>query len=256
MRKRILAIFLSLFMILGILPTTAWASKTFTVTIQAVIVDENGNWQSTNALPSKNFSGITPSGSSYNGDWQWSSDGNGGYIMVSDGHSTNVNAFGKLKHPTVLWDYDTSEYEFIGIGKNSYATEPAYDINQTTLNSSYFFENLSFTFTNATEWRTYIFREKGTTPTTPPEAPSDDDLEDILGDSMVTVDCINQQADHASITYGLLDGSFTVGRVTGSSSYTCDITVNAEKYVTEYNTTYSGHTLAEGENENKTIQLK
>lgn len=163
MRKRILATVLSLFMILGIMPTTAWAAKTFTVTIQAVIVDENGRWQSTNALPSKNFSGKTPSGSSYNSDWQWSSDGSG-YKMVSDGSGTNVNAFGTLKHPTALWDYDTSEYEFIGIGKYSYATDPAFDIDQTILNSSYRFENLSFTFTNATEWRTYIFREKGTTP--------------------------------------------------------------------------------------------
>ena len=246
MRKRILAIFLSLFMILGILPTTAWAAKTFTVTIQAVIVNENGGWQSTNALPSKNFSETTPSGSSYNGDWQWSSDGNG-YKMVSDGFGTNVNAFGKLKHPTALWDYDTSEYEFIGIGKYSYATDPAFDIDQTILNSSYRFENLSFTFTNATEWRTYIFREKGTTPTTPPEAPDDDDLNDILDNSVVTVDCTNSDASHDDKTYGLIKDGYTLpSAVTGNATdgWTYVITLVPSAYVAQYNTDIApGHTL-------------
>ena len=117
MRRRLLAIVLVVLMIIGTLPIPSMAADTFTCTIQAVVVDENGRWVSTNELTSKNFSGQVPSGSAYNGPWTWTPD-NGGYTMVSDGHSTEVNAFGHLKHPSTLWEYDSSEYKFIGIFRN------------------------------------------------------------------------------------------------------------------------------------------
>ena len=167
MRRRLLAIVLVVLMIIGTLPIPSMAADTFTCTIQAVVVDENGRWVSTNELTSKNFSGQVASGSAYNGPWTWTPD-NGGYTMVSDGHSTEVNAFGHLKHPSTLWEYDSSEYKFIGIGVNSYATEPEYDISETTLNSVYWFERQSFVFAPGTTWRTYIFQQKA--PETPDPA--------------------------------------------------------------------------------------
>ena len=60
----------------------------------------------------------------------------------------------------------------------------------------------------------------------------------------VVVDCTNDVMNHADATYGLLDGSYTVN-VTGTyPTVTGTITVNADKYVAEYNKTNAGHTLS------------
>ena len=172
MRRRLAALFLSLCLIIGILPVTVFANPTtYEYEIQAVIADEDGRWVSTNALPSKDFSGTTDSGSSYNEDWQWTPTG-GGYTITSEA-DTHVNAFGKLKHPTALWEYDSDEYKFIGIGQNSYSTTPAYNISETNLNSSYLFEKLSFSFSTRTGVRTYIFQQQ----VPEPEKPSVDSLQ-------------------------------------------------------------------------------
>ena len=84
-----------------------------------------------------------------------------------------------------------------------------------------------------------------------PDAPENEDLmgdpenpEDpgILGDEAVKVQCENS---HAPETYAVLSGSYEIGAVTpqADGSYTCDITIKAEKYVQEYNTVYPSHTL-------------
>lgn len=84
-----------------------------------------------------------------------------------------------------------------------------------------------------------------------PDAPENEDLmgdpenpEDpgILGDEAVKVQCENS---HAPETYAVLPGSYEIGAVTpqADGSYTCDITIKAEKYVQEYNTVYLSHTL-------------
>lgn len=87
-----------------------------------------------------------------------------------------------------------------------------------------------------------------------PSKPNEEDIKNLLGE--VTVDCINSSVDHADQTYSLLDGSFTVGDVQGSAgSYTCTVTVNAAKYVDEYNKTISGHTLSTTDTTPKSITL-
>ncbi len=84
-----------------------------------------------------------------------------------------------------------------------------------------------------------------------PDAPENEDLmgdpenpEDpgILGDEAVMVRCKNS---HDPETYAVLPGSYEIGAVTpqADGSYTCDITIEAEKYVQEYNTVYPSHTL-------------
>ena len=96
---------------------------------------------------------------------------------------------------------------------------------------------------------------KDTTPTAPTK-PSGDDIKNLLGDDVVTVDCINTSVNHADRTYPLLDDSFTVGDVQGSAgSYTCTVTVNAEKYVDKYNETFSGHSLSTTDTTPKFITL-
>lgn len=89
-----------------------------------------------------------------------------------------------------------------------------------------------------------------------PSKPNEEGIQFLLGDNVVKVDCINTSVDHADQTYPLLDGSFTVGDVQGSAgSYTCTVTVNAAKYVGEYNQTISGHSLSTTDTTPKSITL-
>ena len=90
-----------------------------------------------------------------------------------------------------------------------------------------------------------------------PSKPNEENIQFLLGDNVVKVDCINSSVDHADKTYSLLDGSFTVGDVQGSAgSYTCTVTVKAEKYVDKYNNqTIPGHTLSTTDTNQKSITL-
>ena len=45
--------------------------------VQATVVDANGRWKSTNALPTKKFNGTTMHGTSYESIWKWTPNGNG-----------------------------------------------------------------------------------------------------------------------------------------------------------------------------------
>ena len=77
---------------------------------------------------------------------------------------------------------------------------------------------------------------------------------DLLKGDAVKVHCSTPNSGHADVTYPLMDGSFTVGDVQGSSgNYTCVVTVQAAQYVTAYG---NGHTLAGANESPKTITLK
>ena len=251
MKKKWLSIILCLTLLVGLLPAYALAASTFKVTIQAVIVDANGNWVSTNALPSKGFSGTTPNGTSYEQPWQWQPNGNG-YIMTSTVNS-NVNAFGGLKYPTKLWEYDPSELTFLGIGKNASGTEVIYSQN---VNSEYLFENRNeYLFSNKTEWRTYIFQQKAAAPS----VPGDKTVQDLLANNAVTIDCINSAAPHANKTYGLLSGGYSIGSLQGNaaSGYTVGVTVAPRVYVNQYSSDLGvAHALSPSNQGNKTITLE
>ena len=169
MKKRLLSVLMVLCMVLTLLPVSAFAGNgsygNYEVTVQAVIRDSDGHWVSTNALTSKNFNGTTVAGSSGGGSegkWQWTPSG-GGYILTATLNS-HANAWGGLKYPTALWEYDTDELEFVGIGKNSYATEVAYPDD---VNSSFLFERNSYLLANSEGggwYRTYIFEQKAPEP--------------------------------------------------------------------------------------------
>ena len=114
----------------------------------------------------------------------------------------------------------------------------------------------------------------------PPTAPDDEDLTDdpdvpddtaILGKGAVTVDCINNKAEHDPVTYGLIPGSYTAptdedvywaNDAEGNGAYYVDITIedeNYDTYVTRYDTDIARdetHTVVAGEDESKTITLK
>ena len=89
---------------------------------------------------------------------------------------------------------------------------------------------------------------------TKPTAPDNGTVKNLLGNSAVKVHCSTPNSGHADVTYPLMDGSFTVGDVQGSSgNYTCVVTVQAAQYVTAYG---NGHTLASANESPKTITLK
>ena len=325
MKKRIVSILMALCMLVGLFSVAIQAVGTFTYTIQVIIVDADGKLVSVNGLPSKEFDGTTDSGSSYNEDWQWQPNSDGGYTITSNAPGTNVNAFGHLKYPTALWDYDTNDYQFIGMGNMSWDYTNRYEFSEAELSYDWKFENCSFVFSVKSGYRTYILQEKGPAeveyilnydanggegapqsqtvksstgsatftvsdvePTrdgydflgwaetdtatsaqysggdnyvtsktnstlyavwkvkTIPEPPTKDEIEDLLKDSAVKVDCINSEVIHNDMVYGLLPDSYSIGNVVegANGNYTIVITVLPDKYVEKYNETYSGHTLS------------
>ncbi len=78
----------------------------------------------------------------------------------------------------------------------------------------------------------------------------------LTGKEVVNVKCTTNTV-HPEKGYNLIEGSYDVGEVSGDKEkgYTCEITVEPEKYVKAYNTEYSGHTL-EKEGQIGTIKLK
>ena len=94
---------------------------------------------------------------------------------------------------------------------------------------------------------------------TPPAGPSQEKLVELLGETAVTIDCVNTGVSHADKTYGPLDGGFTVGDVEGNAEdgYTCTVTIQAGPYVEAYNSDVAaGHSLATDETPSKTVTLE
>ena len=97
-----------------------------------------------------------------------------------------------------------------------------------------------------------------------PERPEPEDTSkpfiELTGEEAVKVHCTNDNANHAdkNKSYGLMHDGYTVGDVKddATNGYTCDITVNPDKYVEAYNTDISvDHTLAPA-GQTGTIHLK
>ena len=94
---------------------------------------------------------------------------------------------------------------------------------------------------------------------TAPQKPSDNDISNIVGSGAVNVECVTPGSGHGVKTYGLIAGSYDVGKVEGDATtgYTCDITVNPDEYVKAYNTDIKvNHTLASESQNTGTITLK
>jgi len=93
---------------------------------------------------------------------------------------------------------------------------------------------------------------------TVPDKPGEGVIFDLI--NKIKVQCIaNTDPKHPEKGYDPIEGSYDVGEVSGDKEkgYTCDITVQPEKYVKKYNDDVTGtnHTLAAGEG-NKTVTLK
>ena len=242
-------------------PETSRSTNHYEVVIQAVVRDAEGKWVSTNELTSKNFSGTTLAGSSggYDGEWQWTPEGNG-YRLTADLNS-HANAWGRLKAPSVLWEYDPDELTLVGIGKNASSTEVSYAVPDYDWQWDSKYNKFSYYLAPSagfTDYRTYIFEQKAPEEPTAPGKPGDDVVQNLLS-AVVKVECTNTAASHASKTYGLLADSYTIGDVTGdgTNGYTVPVTVQASKYVAQYSTDMSAaHTLDPNTQQAETITLK
>ena len=87
---------------------------------------------------------------------------------------------------------------------------------------------------------------------------SGDIVKNILK-NVVKINCTNEKANHAGKLYDLIDDSYTIGTVkkdAESEKYTVDITVNSDKYVSQYNTDMSKeHTLSPEDQSAGTVVL-
>lgn len=91
-----------------------------------------------------------------------------------------------------------------------------------------------------------------------PTKPTAEDVKALLGNEVVKIFCGTAGSGvHPAAAYPLKDDSFTVGDVNSSGGIpTCDITVNAQPYVEDYNTKYTGHTLSTADYTPKVITLE
>ena len=120
---------------------------------------------------------------------------------------------------------------------------------------------LSFNTAGGTS--TYVHISGGKDLPTPPQPdkptkPTAEDVKALLGNEVVKIFCGTAGSGvHPAAAYPLKDGSFTVGDVNSSGDIpTCDITVNAQPYVEDYNTKYTGHTLSTADYTPKVITLE
>ena len=81
---------------------------------------------------------------------------------------------------------------------------------------------------------------------------------ELTGEEAVKVHCTNDKANHDDKIYGLMHDGYTVGEVQGDkeNGYTCDITVNPDKYVDQYNLDIEGGHKLDPESQIGKIKLK
>lgn len=78
------------------------------------------------------------------------------------------------------------------------------------------------------------------------KAPTPEEIQEILGESAVTVDCVSPYVSHEPETYALADGTFTVGNpYEDGDGYYVDVTVTPDSYIAAYNEGGSEHALAD-----------
>ena len=89
-----------------------------------------------------------------------------------------------------------------------------------------------------------------------PNGPTSGKVAELLG--QVTVHCTTPIAGHEDQTYGLYYALSSMVMAPDGSGYTCDVRVEADDYVTEYNGNYPGtdHVLADSENRIRPFVLK
>ena len=128
-------------------------------------------------------------------------------------------------------DRDSTDLSFVGErGNNGSDRSPLYAYGNTIWFTEY--------GTSNKQLQIYIEGVKQV------EAPTDEQMKDLLGDAAVQVSCTTKPDDHTAAQYALLDGSYEEPDDLGGNSgdnYTYTITVDPAKYVAEYNKDFKNH---------------
>ena len=95
-------------------------------------------------------------------------------------------------------------------------------------------------------------------PTKPEPENTSKPVAGLTGKEVVRVECTTTNSSHAANTYPLIAGSYTVGEVSDDKEkgYTCEITVEPEKYVDQYNLDIEGGHKLDPESQIGKIKLK
>lgn len=136
-----------------------------------------------------------------------------------------------------------SGYQIVGWSKESNANPKVWGFNLTTP-------------TACNKGTTIYLVAKNPNPTPEkPDAPTYEEMKELLTNGAVKIDCVNSAVEHEDKTYSLIEDSYTGGTVEGDATtgYTATITINPEKYVTEYNGYIVGHSLVPGQPEKQIV---
>ena len=259
--KKSLAVMLALIMVLCMIPTTAFA--------------EAGDWDpltdpntvAGSLVERKTFSASTTMEA-----------GKDGYLRLMptlDAGNNSYNAMAYCGATATSNNTSIAEVKSIEIGKWVGGVWNNADCLQVTVNpkaagTTTVVINFYYTFSQSpnpltnpnAKWfyGTSYYTINVTEPTKPnpptPENTSKPFIE-LTGEEAVKVHCTNDNANHDDKSYGLMHDGYTVGDVKADATngYTCDITVNPDKYVDQYNLDIEVEHKLDPESQTGTIKL-
>lgn len=242
MKKKLFVLLMALLMVMTMMPTTAFAvngtGHQISVKIYKVVLDSSKplGYQTPELITTKTVTCQDSTGhSGYNHS-----------VLLKEFYPTAVGA------PTTDWTgWEFDLYYMKGKEQGTFYNWAKDKVNATA--------NVTGSEPYPCSKNFYlVYRDSNPTPPpqpTTPEKPTDDTVRELLKNA-VTVHCINADANHADVTYDLLDKSFTVGEVqeNAEARYTVAVTIQAEKYVAKYNENLTEHNTLDGE-ESKIITL-
>lgn len=242
MKKKLFVLLMALLMVMTMMPTTAFAANgtghQISVKIYKVVLDSSKplGYQTPELITTKTVTCQDSTGHS----------GYNHFVNLKEFHPTAVNA------PTTDWTgWEFDLYYTKGKEQGTFYNWTKDRVNATA--------NVTGSEPYPCSKNFYlVYKDSNPTPLpqpTTPEKPTDDTVRELLKNA-VTVHCINADANHADVTYDLLDKSFTVGEVqeNAEARYTVAVTIQAEKYVAKYNENLTEHNTLDGE-ESKIITL-
>ena len=200
---------------------------------------------------SKNFYLVYKEAAPQTRDITLTYDANGG--SGAPGPETKKVEIGKSATFTVSATEPTREnYTFKGWSTNKNAT------------TAEFIGGNSITISQNTTLYAVWEENNPTPPTTdkpePPKPENTPGIPGLTGEEAVEVHCTNDKANHAdkNKSYGLMHDSYTVGKVQGDkeNGYICEITVEPDKYVAQYNSDINVKHKLDPESQIRKIELK
>ena len=234
MKKKLFVLLMALLMVMTMMPTTAFAANgtghQISVKIYKVVLDSSKplGYQNPELIMNKTVT-------------CQDSTGHSGY-----NHSVNLKEFypTAVSAPTKDW----TGWEFASFYTKGNEQTTFYDWTSRRVDAT---ANVTGSEPYPCSKNFYlVYKDSNPTPPpTPPKpvAPTYAKMKDLLANGAVKIDCVNQNESHADKTYSLIENSYTGGIVEGDATtgYTATITINPEKYVTEYNGYIAGHSLVE-----------